>query len=331
MIDSGTLANQQGGFVTKAFKTKKREVKQELGKFTQLEIPPSTDIRSQIMPLPFKEPSQVLFSLLGLLIEAGKETGFVTQALMGDSQGQNVPATTMLAIIEQGTRAFKPMVQKLYHSLKKEFKMMFHMYGKFSSYDRFIKYQDLDIQISREIFNESELDIVPVADPTQSSEAHRYMKLQALEQMMQSPLANVLNLPAMAARIFKDLQIERPEELINPPAPPQPDPKMIELQMKQQIAQQKLELEKNKEEREQVKLEIELLKTQIKRNEALIVQQESDEKQRMMIARSKKDEQEAAVKERMATVAEDKVDVERKRLELLAKQQRDDKRAKNSE
>src|SRR3990167_7022207 len=155
LIDSGTLANQQGGFVTKAFKTKKRDIKQELGKFTQLEIPPNVDIRSQIIPLPFKEPSQVLFSLLGLLIDAGKETGFVTQALTGDAEGQNVPATTMLAIIEQGTRAFKPMIQKLFHSQKNDLEMRFYLYGKFSNHDRFIKYSDVDIQIGKDVFNNS--------------------------------------------------------------------------------------------------------------------------------------------------------------------------------
>jgi chaperonin GroES len=330
LIDSGTLANQQGGFVTKAFKTKKRDVVQELGKFTQLEIPPSTDIRSQIMPLPFKEPSQVLFSLLGLLIEAGKETGFVTQALMGDSQGQNVPATTMLAIIEQGTRAFKPMVQKLYHSLKKEFKMMFHLYGKYSTQDRFIRYSDTNIQISQQIFNEDELDIIPVADPTQSSEAHRFIKLQALQQLMQTPLMNVLNPQAMAMRIFKDLQIDKPEELIAPPQPPQPDPKMEELKMKQQVAMSKLDLEKQKGEREQVLIQIETMKTQIKQMEAQIRANESDERQRMMIAKSQKDQQEANVKERMANVAEDKVEVERERLELMAKQQRNEARSQDS-
>lgn len=324
LIDSGALANQQGGFVTKAFKTKKREVKQELGKFTQLEIPPTTRIQDHIMALPFKEPSAVLFSLLGLLIEAGKETGFVTQALTGDSEGQNVPATTMLAIIEQGTRAFKPMIQKLFHSQKNDLEMRFYLYGKFSNHERFIKYSDVNIQISQDIFNNSELDIMPVADPTQSSEAHRYIKLQFLQQLMQTPLMNVLNPQALAVRIFKDMQIERPEELILPPQPPQPDPKMIELQMKQQVAMAKLELDKIKEQREGMKLHIEMLQTQIKEQELRVKQQESDEKQRMMVAKSHKDQQEANVKERMATVAEDKVDVERERLELMAKQQRNE-------
>lgn len=331
LIDSGTLANQQGGFVTKAFKTKKRDIQQELGKFTQLEIPPSTDIRSQIMPLPFKEPSQVLYSLLGLLIDAGKETGFVTQALMGDSQGQNVPATTMLAIIEQGTRAFKPMVQKLYHSLKKEFKSMFHLYSKYSTKERFIRYSDTNIQISQEVFNEDELDIVPVADPTQSSEAHRFIKLQALEQLMQTPLMNILNPQAMAMRIFNDLQIDRPEELIAQPQPQQPDPKMIEMQMKQQINMAKLDLEKQKGEREQVLIQIETLKTQIKHMETQIRASESEERQRMMIAKSHKDQQEANVKERMANVAEDKVEVERERLELMARQQRNEANAESAQ
>lgn len=322
LIDSGTLANQQGGFVTKAFKTKKREIRQELGKFTQLEIPPNVDIRSQIMPLPFKEPSQVLFSLLGLLIDAGKETGFVTQALMGETTGQNVPATTMLAIIEQGTRAFKPMVQKLFHSEKNSLNIRRYLYGKHSTHERFIKFNDVDIQISQKIFNNDDLDIMPVADPTQSSEAHRFIKLQALEQMMQGPLAQVLNLPAMAARIFKDLQIERPEELIMPPQQPQPDPKMLELQLKQQIAQGKHELEQIKEQREGMKLHIEMLKTQIHEKEYQMTMQESDEKQRMMLARAHKDQQEANVKERLATVAEDKVRIEHERLELMSRQQK---------
>ena len=330
LIDSGTLANQQGGFTTKAFKTKKREIKQELGKFTQLEIPPNVDIRSQIMPLPFKEPSQVLFSLLGLLIDAGKETGFVTQALMGDSEGQNVPATTMLAIVEQGTRAFKPMVQKLFHSLKKEFKMMFYLYGKYSNLDRFVKYQDLDIQISRDIFDATELDIMPVADPTQSSEAHVYMKIQALQQMLQTPLANVLNIPALAMRILKGLQIDKPEELIAPPQPAPPDPKMMELELKKEIAQGKLQLDQIREQREGMKLHIDMLNTQIKEKEFQIASQESDEKQRMMLAKSHKDQQEANVKERMAKVAEDKVGVERERLELMARQQQHENRTKNT-
>lgn len=331
LIDAGTLANQQGGFVTKAFKTKKRDVQLELGKFIQLEIPPSVRIQDQIMPLPFKEPSQVLFSLLGLLIEAGKETGFVTQALMGDSQGQNVPATTMLAIIEQGTRAFKPMVQKLYHSLKKEFKMMFHMYGKYSTQERFIKYSDSNIQVSQDIFNEEELDIVPVADPTQSSEAHRFIKLQALQQLMQTPLMNVLNPQAMAMRIFNDLQIDRPEELIAQPQPPQPDPKMEELKMKQEVNMAKLELERNRGEREEVSIQIEMMKTRLKEMEAQIRANESDERQKMMIAKSHKDQQEANVKERMANVAEDKVEVERERLELMARQQRNEASSQTSQ
>lgn len=330
LIDSGTLANQQGGFTTKAFKTKKREIVQELGKFTQLEIPPNVDIRSQIMPLPFKEPSQVLFSLLGLLIEAGKETGFVTQALMGNSEGQNVPATTMLAIIEQGSRAFKPMVQKLYSSLKKEFKQMFYLYGKFSSMERFVKYGDVDIQIGRDIFDSSELDIVPVADPTQSSEAHRFIKVQAIEQMLQGPLAQVLNLPEVAKRIFLDLQIERPEELIAPPQPAPPDPKIEEAKLKHEREMMKIQLDQIKEQREGMMVHLEMLKTQIKQQEAVVMQNESDEKQRMMLARAHKDQQEANVKERLANVAENKVEIERERLAIMAKQQRNESKTKQS-
>lgn len=337
LIDSGTLANQQGGFTTKAFKSKKREIKQQLGQFTQLEIPPNVDIRSQIMPLPFKEPSQVLFSLLGLLIEAGKETGFVTEALMGNAEGQNVPATTMLAMIEQGTRAFKPMVQKMFHSLKKEFKMMFHMYGKSKTFERFIKFQNVSLAISHDVFNEQELDIMPVADPTQSSEAHRLIKIQAIQQLMQTPLINVLNLQAVAARIFKDLQIERPQELINPPQPPQqpaPDPKLVQVQLQHQVDMAKQQLAVTEEHRQAILAQNELIKTKIKENELILKSQEVDAKNKERLAKAAKEEQaahfnkvelftKAQNQDRLAKVAEDAVDVERRKVELLAQQRRD--------
>lgn len=331
LIDSGTLANQQGGFTTKAFKTKKREIKQELGKFTQLEIPPNVDIRSQIMALPFKEPSQVLFSLLGLLIDAGKETGFVTQALMGDSEGQNVPATTQLSIIEQGTRAFKPMVQKLYSSLKKEFKMMFYLYGKYSSFDRFIRYQDLNIQISKEMFNSQELDIMPVADPTQSSEAHRFIKVQALQQMLQTPLASALNIPALALRILTDLQIDNPQQLIQTPQPPPPDPKMMEVQMKHQVDMAKIQISQLEEQRAGIMAHNEAIKTKIKENELLLKQQESHARKMEIMAKAHKDQKEADVKDRLATVAEQNVEIERDRVAILAMQQRDKNNNTNSQ
>jgi len=173
------------------------------------------------------------------------------------------------------------------------------------------------------------LDIMPVADPTHSSEAHRYIKLQFLQQLMQTPLMSVLNPQALAMRIFKDMQIERPEELIAQPSPPPPDPKMMELQLKQQVAEARISLDRIREEREGMRLHIDMLGTQIKQQELLIAQQESDEKQKMMLARSHKDQQEANVKNRMATVAEDKVNVERQRLELQAIQQRDESRRNN--
>jgi chaperonin GroES len=337
LIDSGTLANQQGGFTTKAFKSKKREIKQQLGQFTQLEIPPNVDIRSQIMALPFKEPSQVLFSLLGLLIQAGKETGFVTEALMGNAEGQNVPATTMLALIEQGTRAFKPMVQKLFHSLKKEFKMMFHLYGKSTTFERFIKFQNVNINISHDIFNEQELDIMPVADPTQSSEAHKFIKVQALENMLNGPLAQVLNLHALAARIFKDLNIERPQELINPiqpPQPPPPDPKMIEVQLNHQVDMAKQQLAVTQEHRQAILAQNELIKTKIKENELILKSQEVQAKDKEREANANRVQQQmhtdrvdiytkAQNQNRLAKVAEDALDVERRKVELLAQQRRD--------
>jgi len=93
----------------------------------------------------------------------------------------------------------------------------------------------------------------------------------------------------------------------------------------------KLQLESKRGEREEVSIQIEMMKTKLKEMEAQIRANESDERQKMMIAKSHKDQQEANVKERMANVAEDKVEVERERLELMARQQRNEASAKTSQ
>ncbi len=130
-------------------------------------------------------------------------------------------------------------------------------------------------------------------------------------------------------RILKGLQIDNPEELIAQPSPPPPDPKMMELQLKDKIATGKHELDQIKEQREGIKTHIEMLKAQLKQKEYEMTLQESDDRQREMTAKAHKDQQEANVKDRMATVAEDKVGVERARLELMAKQQQHDNSVKS--
>lgn len=266
LIDAGTLANAAAstGFVTRSLKTKDRQIRVKLGEFIPVDLPPDQRIADQFSNLPFREPSQVLLGLLELLIQNAKETGFMTDILTGDAETQNVPATTTLAMVEQGSRAFKPLVQKLYSSLKKEFKLWFKLHSKYLNKTKYFKFNDGDVQVEASDFDMSSMDVNPVADPTMSSEAHRYARLQALFQLMQSPVGQGLNMQAALHEYLSGLEFSNSDQLIAPPAPPPPpDPKMIEVQLKQQQAQSqhqlgvaKLQLQDKKLDHDETKLAI---------------------------------------------------------------------------
>ena len=240
LIDAGTLSNTAGssGFVTKAFKTKERNMKVQMGVYKEVDIGLGSKIQDNIMSMPFREPSQVLLALLQFLAESGKETGFMTDILTGDNQQQNVPATTQLACIEQATRAFKPVVQKLQISQKKEFKLWFDLMSENTDSIKDFNYQGAQSFVQASDFDSTQLDIMPVADPTMSSEAHKYARLQAIQQFaQQNPTA--VNMQEVAMLVFTELEFETPEKYVAQPQPQQPDPtKMAELQLKATIAQQ---------------------------------------------------------------------------------------------
>jgi chaperonin GroES len=301
LLDSGTLANQQGGFVTKAFKTKERNLQFKMGQFQVLDINPNIDPNKHIIPLPFKEPSQVLLGLLNLLIASGKENGFITDVLVGDAEMQNVPATSMLAMVEQGTRAFKPIVQKLYISLKKEFKLWFHIHAIHADEVTYAKFQDTNLAVFKEDFDEESLDIVPVADPTQSSEAHKYAMIQAKYQLLQNAPSS-LNIEALILSIMTDLQLPDPQSFLIPKQSQQPDPKMLKVQLDSKALDHQIQMD---ELNAQLKAEKEItnkLKLQLKERELDRKETESQGKLLKTASDVKSSQIDSSVKQSLAQI-----------------------------
>lgn len=322
LLDAGTLANQQGGFITKAFKTKERSLRFKLGEFKVIDVAPGVDPRQQIIPLPFKEPSQVLLALLQMLVESGKETGFMTDVLAGDAQAQNVPATSMLAMVEQATRAFKPVVQKFFTSEKKEFKLWFHFHSKYLDRPKYYQFQGKQGEISMDDFDEKNLDVVPVADPTMSSEAHKYARLQAMVQFMQS-VPGALNVPQAAATFMKELQFVNVEALVAQPQPAAPDPKLMEIQLKAQIADKNHEIAQLKQALVSKKLDLEAVKVDIKQQDVDIKKQTAKVQNTKMIVDAHKESMDAVNQQNLTKIEGYNAETERKRINILEKQQRD--------
>lgn len=242
LIDAGSLSNAAAvsGFVTKAFKTKERSIRVKLGEFPVLDCNPNVDASKQIIPMPFREPSQVLLNMFQILIDISKNNGFLNDILTGDVEMQNVPATTSLAMTEQATRAFKPMIEKLYIFLKSGFKIWFHLKSKHMNEEVYVNFHDDQLAVSSDDFDENSIDIVPVADPTLSSEAFKYGRCRALAEGMQV-FGMATNLQEAALRYYTDAGFTDPEKLVQVQQQ-QPDPKLIEVQMKAQLAEKEHEL-----------------------------------------------------------------------------------------
>jgi chaperonin GroES len=253
LIDSGTLANLQSGIVSLGgLGAKDPSFRLNMGEFKNIKLNPGADMHSSVMLLPTKEPSQTLFQLLGMLIEAGNSLAAINDILTGDQQAQNAPATSTLALIEQGLRVYSSIKQRFFDSLKREFKRIFALNHEYLDPIEYYQVLDDEKAISNEDYDTSNVDVVPVADPNISSDAQRYAKTNALLQLQQFPaLAAQLNPQALLQRYLEDLNIAAPESLIAPPAPPQPSPDMLKVQMQQQKMQmeheyktQKMEMDK---------------------------------------------------------------------------------------
>lgn len=237
LIDSGTLNNLQSGFIGKGIKMPKGDSSFRPGEWKSIPTM-GDDVRKNVVPLPTKEPSNVLFQLLGLLISSGKELASVAEIFTGKLPGQNTPATTTMASIEQGMKVFTAIYKRVYRSLEKEIKLVYKINKIYLSEQEYLNVLD-DQEANLEAdFDDRGYDICPSADPSVSSQTEAIVKSQALLELI--PLG--INPAEALYRHLQAMEIPAIEKLIPglaqtgelPEAQQQPDPKMVEMQMKQQ-------------------------------------------------------------------------------------------------
>ena len=137
------------------------------------------DIRKLVMPMPFNQPSPVLFQLLGFLVDAGKGVVQTSFEKLSD-QSVNQPVGTTLALIEQGMVVFSSIHSRLHNSMARAFKILHRINSAYLT-DELIEGYDAGVDIKPEDFD-GPLDVSPVSDPAIFSEAQRFAKIQALMQ-----------------------------------------------------------------------------------------------------------------------------------------------------
>lgn len=234
LVDAGSLSNLQAGFIGKGLRIKMGETRFQPGEWKAVNAV-GDDLKKQIFPLPVREPSQVLFNLLDLLLKSGKELASVAEIFVGKMPGQNTPATTTMASIEQGMKVFTAVYKRVYRSLTSEFRKIYKLNQQYMNPEEYISI--LDNPIPQEDYKGPEDDIIPGADPSAVSSQEKQQKVQAVMQLL-----NLGTINPMAATLMYLEAYEIPEAEIKKLAmQPQPktDPKVEALQAKAAIDQQK--------------------------------------------------------------------------------------------
>ena len=174
------------------------------------------DIRKLIMPLPYNQPSPVLFSLLGFLVDAGK--GVIRTSMEDIADGNaNAPVGTTLAKIEQGMVVFSAIHARLHNSMAKLLSILHRLNAMY------LDDEETDAELGEELATradfEGPLDVVPVSDPNIFSEAQRFAQVQAVAQRA-AQLPQLYNLRKVEERILETLKIPNAKELLNPAVEP---------------------------------------------------------------------------------------------------------------
>lgn len=243
LVDAGSLSNLQSGFIGKGLRIKMGETKFQPGEWKAVNAT-GDDLKKQIFPLPTKEPSSTLLQLMGTLVTSGKELASIAEIFTGKMPGQNTPATTTMATIDQGMKVFTAIYKRLYRSLAEEFLKLYRLNAVYLDPQTYSKI--LDGPVGPDDFKPDAYNICPGADPTSSSQTDKLMKAQGLMELLPTGMLNPVE---VIKRMLEAQEQPNAQALLNQQTqqgqPPQqkPDPKMVELQMKSQAQQEKSQLD----------------------------------------------------------------------------------------
>jgi chaperonin GroES len=215
LIDAGTLSNQQGGFIQTGVNIggRRGNVKFERGEFKDIKLPAGVTMNNAIYQVKFNEPSQVLFSLLGLLIQCTKDITSVQDIMTGAPSPQGEKATTTVARVDQGIKVFVSIYKRIYRALKWEFSLLYQLNAKYLKPQQYFKVLDNEMVAERTDYLVDNTDVQPVSDPQSVSSALSMVKYQQVLPFMSHPQVDDEKL---LLRFFNAIEIPNPEELIIP-------------------------------------------------------------------------------------------------------------------
>jgi hypothetical protein len=223
LLDAGTLSNLPAGFKSRGIRMRDDADPLQPGEFRDIDAP-NGDLRNSFMPLPYKEPSQTLYSLLGFVVQAGQRFASIADMQVGDAN-QNAPVGTTIALLERGSRIMSAIHKRCYYSQKKEFKLLYQVFADYLPETYPYAVEGADRTIKALDFDKS-LDVLPVSDPNIFSTAQRVTLAQTELQLAQAA-PDLHNMKEAYRRMYEALGVKDIDQILRKDTPVEPkDPAM---------------------------------------------------------------------------------------------------------
>jgi hypothetical protein len=209
LVDAGTLSNLPGGLKARGMRIKGDDTPIQPGEFRDVDVP-SGGIKDNVMMLPYKEPSNVLLTLLDRITNEGRRLGSISDMNISDMSA-NAPVGTTLALLERTLKTMGAVQARVHYSMKQEFKLLKNIIRDYTP-----KEYDYDPQDGDRKAKQGDYDIVeviPVSDPNSSTMAQRIMQYQAVIQLAaQAP--QIYDLPQLHRQMIEVLGIKNADKLV---------------------------------------------------------------------------------------------------------------------
>jgi hypothetical protein len=217
LIDAGTLSNLPGGLKSRGLRIKGDDTPIQPGEFRDVDIG-SGALRDNILPLPYKEPSQVLAALLGTIVEEGRRFAATADMKVSDMSAQ-APVGSTLAILERQLKVMTAIQARLHYTFKQELGLLAEIIREYTDPDYDYKPEKGDKSAKREDYDH--VEIIPVSDPNAATMSQRVVQYQAVIQMAQMA-PDIYDLPQLHRRMLEVLGIKNAEKLVKLPEDQKP-------------------------------------------------------------------------------------------------------------
>ena len=209
LVDAGTLSNLPGGLKSRGLRIKGDDTPIEPGEFKDVDVP-SGSIRDNIMPLPYKEPSQTLLALLNQITQEGRRLGAISDMNISDMSA-NAPVGTTLALLERTLKPMAAVQARVHYAMKQEFKMLKLIMAEYAPAE--YAYEPVRGEVTAKQADYMMVDVIPVSDPNSSTMAQRVVQYQAVLQMSQTA-PQIYDLPQLHRQMIEVLGVKNADKLV---------------------------------------------------------------------------------------------------------------------